>query len=62
MAQWQILTPQGKPTGETFDDGAPEQPGDTGFTSAAVVAHVQALGGGQTFNYVGVSPGVVVAS
>ena len=61
MAQWQILTPAGKPTGETFDDGAPEQPGDAGFTSDAVVAHVQALGGGLGFNYVGVSPAPAVA-
>lgn len=56
MAIWQMMK-SGKPTtADLFDDGAPQAPGDDGFSTDAVKAHVASLGSAADgFNYVGMS-------
>jgi len=58
MAIWQILSPAGLPVGENYDDGAPEQPGEAGFSTTIVQTYVATLGIGAAFNYVGASPSI----
>jgi hypothetical protein len=54
---WQIMLGE-LPTGDIFDDGAVEQPGDENFSTQAVRDHVAALGAAADgFNYVGRSAG-----
>lgn len=57
MARWQIMK-SGKPTdAPLFGDGGTAQPGEEGFSTDAVIAHVATLGAeADGFNYVGPSP------
>ena len=56
MARWQIMKSE-KPTADAlFDDGATALPGEEGFSTGAVAAHVATLGAAADgFNYVGPS-------
>lgn len=56
MARWQIMK-GGKPTNDPlFDDGNTAAPGEDGFSTDPVAAHVATLGvQADGFNYVGVS-------
>jgi hypothetical protein len=55
MAVWQMMK-AGKPTGDMFDDGAAQAPGDDGFSTSAVQTHLASLGASaDSFNYVGVT-------
>jgi hypothetical protein len=57
MAQWQIMKSGAPTTSPLFDDGDAAQPGDDGFSTDAVKAHVATLGAAADgFNYVGPSP------
>jgi hypothetical protein len=65
MAIWQIMK-AGVPLADTsvvpainllFDDGGLAQPGDDGFSTAAITAHLATLGAAADgFNYVGPNP------